>query len=397
MKSTGKGRNVVTLTLMAFMLGGMAVSGCASSAKAGAKDVAEAAPLPRRIGADDPAILYSGRIDSSDPKAPAFAFPGVLIAARFEGKGIDIVLEDSGDKDFFNVSIDGGEPLVIRTFKGEKTFPVARKLRAGEHDIRIYKRTEGNQGTAVFRGFNLEAGKGLAKASPLPARKIEFIGDSITCGYGNMVSTDKPDSFHFTPVNENSELSWGAVAAKALGAQFMSTSYSGRGLFRNIDGSERGVLPQLYGAIFPDQPERAAWDPGRYVPDVIVINLGTNDHSSQLVKKDLQPSDFDARFVKAYEDFILRLRNYYPKAKIICAVGPMMSDWYPPGLKSWTRIQSVVSGVVDDFKDGGDEGIGYLCLEGQSSPYGEDWHPTVATQAAMAEAVTPLIREMTGW
>jgi lysophospholipase L1-like esterase len=405
MNEPGKGRNVPSLTLVACVFAGVLIACCATASKASkeggiaaaAGDAQAAAALPERIPADDPAIEYSGRIDASDPKAPAFAFPGVLIAARFQGKGIDVVLEDSGDKDYFNVSIDGGEPMVIRTVRGEKAFPAARKLRAGEHDIRIYKRTEANQGTVVFRGFNLEAGKKLVEAPPLPGRKLEFIGDSITCGYGNMVSTDKPDSFHFTPDEENSELSWGAVAAKALGAQFMSTSYSGRGLFRNIDGSERGALPRLYEAVFPDQPERAAWDPERYVPDVIVINLGTNDHSSQLVKKDLQPSDFDARFVKAYQAFIRELRGHYPRAKIICAVGPMMSDWYPPGAKSWTRIQSAVSGVVDDLKEGGDENMGYLCLDPQNPPYGQDWHPTAATHAAMAEAVTALIREMTGW
>jgi hypothetical protein len=44
------------------------------------------------IPADHPDIFYSGRVDCSNPAAPAFAYPGVSIRARFEGDAVDMLL-----------------------------------------------------------------------------------------------------------------------------------------------------------------------------------------------------------------------------------------------------------------------------------------------------------------
>lgn len=356
-------------------------------------------PAPDQpVGADNPLIQYDGRVDFSDPKAPSFAFPGVAISARFEGTALDIVLADTGKDDYFNVVIDGQAPQVIQTAKGTKTFQVARNLAEGVHTVRLSKRTEALCGTATFKGFMLEAGRKLVEADPLPVRKLEFIGDSITCGYGNMVSTTSPDKFHFTAKNENNDLSWGALTAKALGARFMCTAWSGKGMFRNLDSSETATIPQLYRSIFPGQPEKATWDAKNYTPDVIVINLGTNDFGSLASKADLDEETFDARYAETYGAFIKTLRELHgSQVKIICAVGPMMSDYYPVGMRCWTRIQDAVGTLVDTLNEQGDQAVHFLALSPQQSPYGEDWHPSAQTHEAMSETAVDLIREVTGW
>jgi lysophospholipase L1-like esterase len=355
-------------------------------------------PLANFSGANDPRIVYTGRVDMSRPESPSFGFPGVEIAARFEGTAVDIKLGDTGDRDYFNVTIDGGAPMVLHAGARIKVYPIARDLKPGVHEIRLYKRTEGNCGTAIFKGFGLDEGKSLADAPAISARAMEFIGDSITCGYGNMVSTNDPNNAHFNPANENSAAAWGYLTAQAFGARFVSTSYSGRGLFRNNTGSDAGTLPKLYRAIYPDSPEKVAWDPARYKPDVIVINLGTNDYSSLLVKTDLQIDDFDQAYVKTYRAFLADLRSIYGKgAKIICSVGPMMSDGYPQGMNCWSRIQKNVSGLVSELQAAGDKNISYLCLNPQSPPYGEDWHPSAATQANMAQQAIAAVKAATGW
>jgi len=364
----------------------------AESALSGAK------PLPAAIRADDGRIQYTGRIDFSDPAAPAFAFSATEIRARFTGRSLDVVLSDRGDRNYFQVTVDGGAPIVIRSARGEKVHPIARKLKRGIHDVRIVKRTEGNCGVAAFLGFRLDKGADLADPAPLQDRRVEFIGDSITCGYGNMGSTTEPDKFHFTPENENAALSWGFLTAEALGARYVSVSYSGRGMFRNLDGKETGTLPAIYGSVYPDAPADASWDHALYRPDLIVINLGTNDYGSQLARADLSDEAFDQAYVAAYLGFIERLRALHgPDAFIVCAVGPMMSDWYPQGKRAWTRVRTAVQYVVDKRAEGGDERIAYLELAPQNSPYGEDWHPTAATHARMAEDALEAVREATGW
>jgi len=169
-------------------------------------------------------------------------------------------------------------------------------------------------------------------------------------------------------------------------------------MFRNLDGKETGTLPAIYGSVYPDAPADASWDHALYRPDLIVINLGTNDYGSQLARADLSDEAFDQAYVAAYLGFIERLRALHgPDAFIVCAVGPMMSDWYPQGKRAWTRVRTAVQYVVDKRAEGGDERIAYLELAPQNSPYGEDWHPTAATHARMAEDALEAVREATGW
>jgi hypothetical protein len=99
----------------------------------------------------------------------------------------------------------------------------------------------------------------------------------------------------------------------------------------------------------------------------------------------------------AYSDFITRIRGKYPNARIICAVGVMLNDYYPAGEKVWTKAQTWVSAVVQDFNNTGDTQVYYLKLDPQQPPYGEDWHPTAATHQRMADTLAGSIRTIMGW
>lgn len=350
------------------------------------------------VSADSPLITYTGRIQYSDPKSPRFAFPGIQIEAAFDGTGLDAIFKESGNRNWYDVSIDGAEPVAMQSEKGVKVHELARGLPSGRHTVKIYKRTEASCGEAAFLGFQVLGGSGLVQGDPVPERRLEFVGDSITCGYGNMISVMNPEKYPFTPANENSAQSWGALAAKALGARFVSTSYSGRGIFRNIDGTTQGVVPQLYDSVFPDRPGRVKWDHALYHPHVVVVNLGTNDYSSEANKKDLDKETFDASLRAAWKGFIARLREIHGKnLKVVCVVGPMLGDGYPAGQMALSRDRAAVSGVVDELKDAGDENIWFLELQPQSAPFGEDWHPDGATHRRMAREITELLKEITGW
>lgn len=347
------------------------------------------------INASDNNIQYVGRIDDSNPDSIVFSYPGVTIQAVFEGTSIEAVLHEFGSgsattTNYFNVIIDEGEPTVLKLSKAQTHYTLAENLSDGTHTIKLFKRTESNVGKVAFTGFGIEEGKTLQEPAPLPLRKMLFIGNSITCGYGNEIATTDPDSYHFTSANENNYNAWGAITARNLDAQYHAVAYSGKGLFRNIDGSTANTAPVFFNRTFPDESS-SVWDHSKYVPDVVVINLGTNDFGAEVsnsasfyVEKDV--------FVGAYVDFISDIRTEYPQSAIICAVGVMMNDYYPSGAKHWTRIQEYVSSAVDSMNARNDKDVFYLKLDPQSSPYGEDWHPTTASQTKMANTLTKFIQ-----
>ncbi len=354
-----------------------------------------------QVNASDPNIQYTGRIDNSNSDQIIFSYPGVSIKAKFEGTAIDALITDYAyggnmHTNYFNVIIDNGTPTSLMVSSAQYIYPLARGLADGVHTVELFKRTESNVGKTEFDGFQLEAGKNLLSPDPLPAKKIEFIGNSITCGYGDEASytaTQLQTITGFNSVNENNYKAWGAITARNLNAQYSCIAYSGRGLYRNNSGSITGTLPQIYDYVIPDEAT-VVWDHTKFIPDVIVINLGTNDFSAEASGY----ADVDsATFVNTYVDFISKLRGYYPKTKIICVVGVMMSDYWPAGKKHWTRIQQYVTAVKDFKNQNGDKDVYYFKLNPQNAPYGEDWHPTVQTQNSMATNLTNFINTLNVW
>lgn len=347
------------------------------------------------IAASDSSVQYFGRIDDSNPDTIAFAFPGVSIKANFTGTAISAVfLQNSGGGEtttnYFTVIVDEQEPVSIAITPSQTLYSLAEGLLEGVHSIEIFKRTESLVGTVTFQGFYVDEGHSLVAPDVLPNTRIEFIGNSITCGYGNESSQSTPKS-GFSSVNENNYMAWGAITARNLSAQYSCVAYSGRGLYQNNDGTTSGTLPKIYDHGIADNAS-VIWDNTRYIPDIVVINLGTNDFSAE-VSSAVYTVD-STIFVDTYIAFIEKLRGYYANATIICALGVMMSDYYPVGAEHWTRIQSYTSAVVNHFTNLGDERVHYFKMNPQTAPYGEDWHPTIYTHNAMARALTTFIRSI---
>lgn len=351
------------------------------------------------VASSDPNIRYVGRFDFHDPNAPVMAFPAATIETQFAGDAIDLRLKEHGagttktNTQYYAVTIDDGEPRKLWTCPEQEIYPLARDLSAGTHRVRISKRTEASVGSAAFLGFRVREEGKLSRPKP-PERRLEFVGDSITCGYGNEVSTTDPDSFPFTSANENALLAYGAVAAAQLEADYVAVAASGRGMVRNYSGGAGLHAPEYYELIGPDSGA-ATWDHTLYSPDVIVINLGTNDFSIGLEGD--QVATMRREYRDAYTKFLAHLRDLHPAATLIAVVGPMISDSYPPGYQAWTSIRTDVREVVQQFVDGGDDKVLYFALSPQSPPYGEDWHPTVATHQRMADALSAFIKEELSW
>lgn len=340
-------------------------------------------------------IQYMGRVDKSNPNMVSFSFPGVTIRAKFKGTSITAKFHDmaSGDKDMHNTFyciIDNAAPKKIVMNKGQYDYLLASHLNpVEEHTVELIKLTESVVGEVQFCGFMVGDSDDaeLIQPNELPSLKMEFVGNSISCGYGNELSSTTPKA-GFSPLNENNYYAWGAVAARALNAQYVCTAYSGKGVCRNYEGDCSNTIPQFYGHTLADNHE-LAWDYNNYVPDILVLNIGTNDFGAETTTKVRVDS---VQFIAEYKAFLTRLKSYYPAAKIICAVGPMTNDENENNAMQLTRYSEYVLLTIKEM--GGEENqIYYFETAPQSAPFGEDYHPTKETHQRMANELVSFILE----
>jgi len=320
-------------------------------------------------------VHFLGRFDTSDPNGPRAAYPGSAIEATFSGTAISVTLHDQNEN-YFDVSIDGAQPTALHTTNATTSYDLATGLAAGTHTVSLVKRTESFQGIVQFGGFTVTGG--AIAPTPFPyTRRIELIGDSITCGYGDV---GQGPSCTFSPDTEDEDVAWGEIAGAALGAMHTSIAYSGRGLYRNRDGSTTGLMPDVWTRTFADDAT-SMWDFSKYAPDAVVINLGTNDFAL---------GDPGAAFRDAYVAFLATVRAKYPKAHIVGVVGPMLGG--TPYAEAATYVQNAITAS-------GDPNASYLALPTQdgSDGYGCDWHPSEARQATMGALLAAHLKQALGW
>lgn len=253
--------------------------------------------------------------------------------------------------------------------------------------VRIAKFSEMAFGMCGIRYLLADDG---AELLPLPQRKrrIEFIGDSITCGYG-IEGVWNVDIFN-TP-QENPYKDYALRTAVALDADYQLVSWSGIGLITDWIPPERDtpdetiLMPQLYpytactlSRKLGIEPE--PWDVSRFLPDLVVIHLGTNDDSYTRGKPEREHV-----FAGAYRDLYRKVRQNYGDVEIVCCLGIMTRSLCP-----------VVERLVAKLRDAGDEHIHYLEFDGQREEDGiaSDWHPSETTHKKAAEKLTEFCREV---
>ena len=183
---------------------------------------------------NDTNIQYIGRIDDSDPMHPAFTYPGVQIRTGFTGTSLEMMCKlHSG---YFMVEIDGGEPFKV-SFLGNTVSNLANGLADGTHQAIVTYIGEGYENVPEFHGFFVKNGEKLAPATPLPERKIEFIGNSITCGYGIEANSEAE---HYEEKTANYYYTYAARTARNLNAQAFVVARSGIGVYRSYNGPKTG-------------------------------------------------------------------------------------------------------------------------------------------------------------
>ena len=332
----------------------------------------------------DKHIQYVGRICFDNPQRPRFTFPGVQINAGFTGTSLKMIAKPKSG--YFMAQIDEAAPFKV-SFMGERDSVVtlATALPKGEHTVRLMYIIEGYELKPDFRGFILDNDGTMLDAPALPERKIEFIGNSITCGYGNE-SVNRGDPFEYE--TENHYLTYAQLTCRNLGAVAHVTARSGIGVYRSYGGPKTGTPENVMTTEYEytnlyDRSE--LWDFSRYRPQVVCINLGTND---------LSTNNYDAKLLKqAYKKFLKQVRQHNPKAKIVYLCGTMLNG------KELDIAKQALNEVVEEAKKEGDTEVYRFDFTPQNGDigYGADWHPSIWQHQKMAGELTAYLRALMHW
>ena len=338
------------------------------------------AAAQERVPASDSRISYVGRTLVSPEGRVSFDWSGTFARISFTGGYLALEAGDTG-KDYFNVWIDrdpSADPDRIVVIDRDTTLVLfqARERKPGTHRLVIQKRTEGEQGRAVFRAF--ETRGQFLQAERLRERVIEFVGDSYTCGYGSENSVREDP---FRPEDENPSKTYADIIGRYFGADVLHISHSGQGIARNYNDAGKGKhMPDRYPCTF-DLTEEPAWDFGTITPSITVIYLGTNDFSTGR-----QPTY--PEFRAGYLRLLQTIKEKYGAEHPVLCVAPLHDR----------NIHDYVFRIVETC---GLPNVHYTGLPAkihdQEADLGASWHPNYNGHLKKAYHLIPVLSTITGW
>ena len=285
---------------------------------------------------------------------------------------------------FVKVYVDGVLSKDIALAETQTSVTLASGLTEGLHTIKVIKRTSGYYSIVGLSAIQLAAGGEIRETQKYYARKMLFIGDDLTTGYGSMVTNANVSAGtvpSYTTATEDSTITYAALTAQYFGAEDMTVALSGgsgRGIVKNGGGSKTHTAPKYFDYLDYREKRTMAYDHTQYNPDVVVINLGTYDKTAGVTV---------AEFKFGCRNFIRQVRAAYPEAKILYAYGI-----------NETTFASTIQELVTEFNNAGDRDIYYTALKAlSSSEKGINGHPTKEAHTSRSKQLIAAVEKITGW
>ena len=339
--------------------------------------------LPEAAAAQSIALepFIGGRVVTSTVAGHAtytYSWPGIYFEAQFAGNAVDVKVDDAQNNLY--LYIDGVHKLTL-TRPGLATIAL-KDLGTGTHTVRLEKASETQNATGAFGGFYIDGGE---RALPPPRydRRIEFIGDSLTVGYGD---TARGQTCTVDDVRETTDTSqsFAPLTAKHFDAAYRIVASSGHGVVRNYAGRDPGnTMPVLYQYSLFDRTVPA--DDTGWTPDVVVIGLGTNDFSTALGDNEAwrTRADLRADFIRRYVEFVQHLRGRWPAAQFIL----MASTSYDH------EIIDAVNVVADTLRNGRMTNLEVLAFDGLDYQ-ACDGHPSLKDEGLLSQLLIARIARL---
>ncbi len=411
---------LMAFSLMASGLAGFSSAFAANSAvnagadgQAGALTAYKETAVNTRTGKIWDQVKLLGRTHVRDDGTLWLALSGTGMEFSYQGPAFTITI--LGDSNCENTStnqsnaakvafyVDGEQQKKEMVRQKEITFQVPEST-GKEVTIRVLKLSESYPSTIGIKPFSVPEG-GTIQPTEAKKYKIEFIGDSITCGVGveavNGTAGEKDID------KEDITKAYSYKTAQLLDADYSMVSYAGHGVIAGYTGTP-GVkdtsngkderLPLVYDKFgkswsnfiaYGDasgNPETVNWDFSRFVTDVVVVNLGTNDFSYCRVN-DTSKYEVDAargeEYVTGYVGFLKTVREKNPKAEIFCVVGPGGGPMDP-------YIEKAVKQYSEENSDTKVHAFPFGTIEGANAAGG--YHPNEAAHTTTAKKLADFIR-----
>ena len=336
---------------------------------------------------DSDVLRIVGRTNYEKGDFVILSWSASSVTVAFVGTALEVKIKTNYIL-YLDVFVDGEEDPsslihieLTYASSGPTMVPVVSDLPYGKHIVTLYKRDGSNIGDWFFYGMNVlgHAEKELLPREP--GHRIEFVGNSITCGCDVLAPIPGMD---YDPLYESPYYGYAGQTARLLDAELHNICSGGHGIYINGDGSQNYLLPFVYDRTGTQSSSVVAWDHGKWHPEIVVVNLGTNDFVSG--KND------STQFVNATVDFVRKIRSYHPEAKVVLLDGPMLTGDY---MVRCRRYLDVAKSVLEKE---GVSGLYRFSFEpkGESST-GVYFHPNKKEALEDAESLSAWIRSEFGW
>jgi lysophospholipase L1-like esterase len=307
-------------------------------------------PKPVYGTLSDKHIKYFGRWNFSNDTAYTSYWGGAYIKVNFTGTTVKL---KTGNTSNFYAKIDGG-PWVSYLKAGGTIDLTPAPLANGKHSLVVMQGKDYNY-VFIFKGLILDGGAATSKPK-VASTLIEYIGDSITCGY-----TDP----------QSNVSCYARVCSEALGAEHTQIAFPGITLANGY--SKTGMDTQYFKEGSTNKPTDADWDFSKYTPKIVVINLGTNDNNKKAP---------DSVLLVVYTNFLKKVRGKFPKAEVF-----VMRTFL--GVKAKPALAA-----VDARNAIGDKKVHYIDTDGWVSKpdYTDGLHPSVDGNIKIAGLLEPILK-----
>lgn len=331
---------------------------------------------------------YRGRVEKISDTKVMLIGSASSVSFDFEGETCAISLQSvdvTEHQNYVSLELDGHYIGRIRIEKGDmKSFVVPVTTKKKKHHLSIYKATEAANGGVLFAGTTAKL---LPLTSNTSKKKIELIGDSITCGFGND-TTEIPCGTGEWYDQHNAYWAYGPILSRSLDVDFVLSSVSGYGMYRNWNDEhiEQPIIPDVYENLYLNKDSSKPYD-FAFQPDLVSICLGTNDLSDGDGVKARLPFD-EKKYVSNYIDFIKTVYKHAPNTRIVVLTSPMVS-----GEKNETLVRCLKK-VISAFENDKAHKPIELFQFKPMSPKGCGFHPDIADDKVMAEQLIPYFKKL---
>ena len=328
-------------------------------------------------------LITKGRTDLTSDNKIVLVGPASSVTYSFEGEKSVVTLQSKdkyGHHELVAIELDGQYYGRFRVNQEKTNIPVTAK-KHGIHTVTIYKATEAGVGPVLFDSVEGD----IVKTKQKKKKKIEFIGDSITCGMGNDIQEIPCGTGQWFD-QHNAYYSYAPITARALDADFVLSSVSGIGMYRNWNDEHQNeaIMPDVYENLYLSKDNNKPYTFG-FNQDITCIALGTNDFSNGDGKKERLPFNED-KYVNNYIEFIKTVYKHAPNTQVVLLDSPMVKgEKEEVFIKCLNRVAAAFSDekkpvLVFNFSD--------------ITPHGCSYHPEIEDDKKMAAELTPFLKKL---